>query len=521
MVAIWLPRMALEHWLNTHRNDAGDQPFALASEGPHGMVIDAVSDTAREAGARPGQRLTDARAICPALAIHPSNPSADAARLEQLGLWAQRWSPWTAADGRDGLLLDSTGVSHLFGGEEALLHDIERALTAQGFTSRIAAAPTIGAAWAMAHYGSKRRTILAGAQWQAQLAPLPIEALRIDGDAALLLRRLGLKTVGSLADIPVDALARRFRKHRREIANPLKRLQQARGDRQEVVEPLVPRPLYRAVKRVTEPVRHTAILQPILADLARRLCRDLEDHDLGLRRTAFQAFRIDGHIARVEVETAAAVRCPDHIVKLFGERIENLDAGFGFDVFALTALWHEPMQPVQKGLDDRDDLPGTPLPHLIDRLRMRLGPRKVSLLAAHPSHIPERAVTLQGDVQAASQPAGAPGTITANAMPAEPAATQQRPIKLLDWPEPITVIYATPDGPPRRFGWRGQVHDVAKSQGPERIAPEWWREKSSVRLRDYYRVEDDAGRRYWIYRNGVIDDGRGAPPRWFLHGLFA
>ena len=96
-----------------------------------------------------------------------------------------------------------------------------------------------------------------------------------------------------------------------------------------------------------------------------------------------------------------------------------------------------------------------------------------------------------------------------------------RPQRLLDRPEAIDVIYATPEGMPRRFVWRRAVHDIARVEGPERIAPEWWRERSTARLRDYYRVEDEAGRRFWIYREGLIGDGRGGLPAWYLHGLFA
>jgi len=514
MVAIWLPQMAMEHWQNTHSEWDAAQPFALASEGSNGIMIDAVSTMARKAGAKPGQRLTDARAICPTLAIHFSDPAGDTQRLVQLGLWAQRWSPWTAVDGRDALLLDSTGAAHLFGGETAMLRDMHRALTQQGFTSRIAIAPTIGGAWALAHFGASASMVVTQQDLAPELAPLPIEALRIESDTALLLRRLGLNTIGSLADIPTQALARRFRKYRREIANPLKRLQQAYGQSEEVVEPLVPCPLYRAVKRVSEPVRYTAILQPILRDLATQLCHKLEASQCGLRRTCFQAFRVDGHIARLEVETAAPARSVQHIVRLFAERMEKLEAGFGFDAFALTALWHEPMQAIQKDLEEDEDQQGIPLPYLLDRLRVRLGSHNVGVLAAHPSHIPERAVIQSGNALTLSAERIAD-------LGAEHITDLNRPLKLLEWPEVISVVYATPDGPPRRFRWRQQLHDVVQHQGPERIAPEWWRERSDVRLRDYYRVEDDAGRRFWIYRNGVVDDGRGAPPRWFLHGLFA
>jgi protein ImuB len=77
-----------------------------------------------------------------------------------------------------------------------------------------------------------------------------------------------------------------------------------------------------------------------------------------------------------------------------------------------------------------------------------------------------------------------------------------------------------PDGPPIRFRWRRVLHAVIRADGPERIAPEWWRTPEGTATRDYYRVEDENGRRFWLYRDGLYDRETGTP-RWFLHGLFA
>ncbi len=497
----------MERWRKRHPATDETRPLALASEGAHGIILDAVNVAARDEGAKPGQRLTDARATCPELGIEFSDRAGDARHLARLGHWAQRWSPWTAVDGADGLLLDCTGAAHCFGGEQAMWEAIGEAFAALGFAVRLAFAPTIGAAWALARFGASNRIGVEKQMLPAALAPLPVESLRIDPATALLLRRLGLKTVGTFRDIPTPALARRFRRRRGELANPLRRLRQAYGEAEEVTAPLTPLPVYRAARRVAEPVQHVAVLQPILADLAEQLCRDLAAGQRGLRRVRFEAFRIDGHVAQLEVETAAPVRSPEHIAGLFAERIEKLDAGFGFDAFALTALWHETMEARQQGLEE-DEMKGIALPHLLDRLRMRLGADNVSLPAPYPSHLPERSLVWHG------------GQDAVRSLAAPPGPERERPIRLFDRPEPVTVIYATPDGPPRRFRWRRRLHDVAKVQGPERIAPEWWRERSHVRLRDYYKVEDREGRRFWICRNGVADDGRGGPPQWFVHGLF-
>ncbi|MGB7407966.1 MAG: DNA polymerase Y family protein [Pontixanthobacter sp.] len=515
IVSTWFPQMALDRWRRRFGGPDETVPLVLVSEGMHGTIIDAVSPAAQKAGAKHGQRLTDARAICPALIAEPSDPEGDAAWLEDCTRRAHRWSPWSVVDGMDGLLLDTTGTAHLFDGEDAMLADMRDRYAAMGFTSRSAIAPTIGGAWALARFGHHGSTVH-DTELTAALAPLPIEALRIDADTALLLRRVGLKTIGALTAIPTLALARRFRslglakqltKKADKAANPLHRLQQALGHITEPVAPLAERILYRARSRVLEPIRHTAVLEPVLADLARDLCAQLFADQQGLRRARFQAFRVDGEVQTLHAQTAAPVREPDHVARLFAEGLETLQADFGFDAFVLTALWHEDMAAHQGGLDE-EVVEGITLPHLIDRLCARIGQDRVRRPVPYASHMPERSVgwrpALQGELALSGD-----------------GPMRERPIRLFDRPERVTVIYATPEGPPRRFRWRRVVHDVVKVEGPERIAPEWWRERSTARLRDYYKVEDEAGRRFWIYRGGVVGDGRGGPPEWFMHGLFA
>jgi protein ImuB len=182
-----------------------------------------------------------------------------------------------------------------------------------------------------------------------------------------------------------------------------------------------------------------------------------------------------------------------------------LDPGFGFDAFALVADWTEDLSAAQESLVEE---PGgeRDLARLIDRLTVKLGPRAVRKPQRQESHLPERASGWRPALEKV-EPIELPPL--------------RRPQHLLNRPEAIAVIYATPEGVPCRFVWRRVVHDIARVEGPERIAPEWWRERSTARLRDYYRVEDQAGRRYWIYREGLVGDGRGGAPEWYLHGLFA
>ena len=509
ILAIWLVRLAIDRWRLAAGESADTAPLALIAETAHGPRIAAANAAGLEAGARPGMMLTDARALCPALAIAPSDPAGDLAFLENLALWAQRWGPWSALDPPDGLIVDVTGVAHLFGGEAALLADARALLGARGLTARLAIAPTAGAAWALAHYGGAHygpEGAILGSDDAARLMQLPVAALRLDDDILLLLRRLGLKRLDDLAGIARDALARRFRTRRAPAANPLVRLDQLLG---RVPEPLLPvlgveMPLVQ--RRLIEPIRHRALLDRVLGDLAEDMARLLEGRALGARRLELGMWKVDGEVLIRRLELAAASRSPTHIAGLFGRKLDDVDAGFGIELVRLRSGWTEPLVLLQADLEAAAEAHGTSLAACIDRLTVRLGESAVRRPVPHASHLPERAQRWQAPLEPESASQGE-------------LAFHARPLKLLDRAEPIAVLYASPDGLPRRFRWRGAVHEVARAEGPERIAPEWWRERSATRLRDYYRIEDGEGRRYWIYRAGLAGDGRGGMPEWFLQGL--
>ena len=513
ILAVWLARLAVDRWRLGEGCVPGEGadalPVALVAETAHGPRIAATNAAARAAGVMPATMLADARAVCPEVETRPSDPAGDLALLENLATWVQRWGPWSALDPPDGLLVDTSGVAHLFGGERALLADLLARFAARGLTARAAIAPTAGGAWALAHYGPDAAILAPEDDARARLAGLPVAALRLDDDVLLILRRLGLKRLGDLEGIARDALVRRFRNRRSAAANPLVRMDQLLG---RVPEPLVPvvaevAPLVQ--RRVSEPLRHRALLDQVLGDLARDMARLLEGRALGARRLELGLWRVDGEVVVRRVELAAATRDPAHIATLFGPRLDDVDAGFGIETIRLRASWAEPLALAQRDFHAAAEHHGTSLAACVDRLVVRLGARAVSRPVAQASHLPERA-------QKWRPPLDPEHRLAQNEF-----AFHARPLKLLDRAEPIAVLYATPDGLPRRFRWRGTVHEVARAEGPERIAPEWWREKSTVRLRDYYRIEDSAGRRYWIYRHGLIGDGRGGPPEWFLQGLCA
>jgi protein ImuB len=509
-MAIWLPRLAIDRWRHAENCAEGEgadaHPTALIGETAHGLWIDALNDAALNAGVRVGTMLADARALCPSLKVAPSDPAGDAAFLERLALWAQRWGPWSAVDGPDALLVDVTGAAHLFGGEGQLLADVHALFVRRGLAVRLAIAPTCGAAWALTYYGPER-AILDGDVMMSGLADLPVAALRLDGDVLLVLRRLGLKRIGQLATIGRDALHRRFRS-RWPRANPLLRLDQLLGRLPEPLLPVVEVPAPLVQRSLLEPIRHRELLDKVVVDLAADIERELECRGEGARRLEVGLWRVDGEVVVRSLEMAAATRDPAHVCRLFSARLDDVDAGFGIELVRLRAPWTEPLALAQGDIEAGAETQGTTLAQCIDRLTVRLGEKAVRRPVPVASHIPERAQRWQ--------PAFDP----------EPPSQglfdfHSRPLKLLDRPEKIAVLYASPYGYPRQFRWRGGVHMVVRVEGPERIAPEWWREKRGTRLRDYYRIEDSVGRRYWIYRQGILGDGRGGAPDWFLQGLCA
>jgi protein ImuB len=370
-----------------------------------------------------------------------------------------------------------------------------------------------------------------------QLAPLPVSALRLDADTVRTLERLGLKTIGALIGVPRLALARRFRGGE----DVVEALDRALGRKDEPLTAVRDDPPPRALLRLEEPATHPDAAGQALERLVPELVRELQERHLGARRLSLIGFRVDGTLAVANVATTIASREPKHLQRLLADKAAALDPEFGFDAFALAADWTEELGAAQESLVDEPSNERE-LARLVDRLTVKLGTRAVRRPQRIESHLPERA---SGWVAAVGLPSrsregqgvggGRAGSMPARKLlqphraasvaphsliPSPAGEGKHRPQRLLDRPEAIDVIYATPEGMPRRFVWRRGVHDIARAEGPERIAPEWWRQPSGARLRDYYRVEDSNGRRYWIYREGVIGDGRGGLPSWFIHGLF-
>lgn len=474
-------------------------PVVLSTSGRHGPVIYAVNAAAVARGITEGARVVDVQAIHPDLHIEQADPQGDAALLERVALWARRWCPWTVAEA-DGILLDVRGAAHLFGGEAQMLHDMHTRFAMQGLRARLALAPTRGAAQMLARFGVQ------GVMCDPQdvgdaLARLPVTALRLSADVVRLLERLGLKTVGALEAVPRVGLMRRFA-GTPEADNPLVLLDRALGRSADPLDAPAEVPRWLARVRMPEPVIDPV---PWLEGLAGDLATELARAEQGARRLRLTIYRVDGEWRSRDVATASASRDAAHFVRLVARKLEGIDPGFGFDLMTLEAVRVEPLSLHQDRLDGARD-GSADVAALLDRLTAKLGPSRVTWAAWVHSHKPERVE------QAMPVLAGVGQDIL--------ELPKERPLRLFDPPEEVAVLYAVPEGPPARFSWRRVAFLMTRFEGPERIAPEWWRDRAGTRLRDYYKVEVTDGRRLWLFRDGIVGDARGGDPRWFVHGVF-
>lgn len=483
-------------------------PFALLTTERAVRRLYAVDAGAAALGLYPGQKATDAGALCPELVTAEADPEGDLEALQALADWCVRFSPAVAVDAPDGLILDITGVSHLWQGEAAMLDDLLARLAANGVPARGAIADTAGAAWALARYGPDRTIAPVGGQLPL-LAGLPIAGLRLDETAAAQLPRLGLTRIGRLIDLPRGQLARRFGAH------VMLRLDQALGQAEEALTYRRPPSPWWGRVAFAEPISVLDDLVRAAQDVAEKLCARMALEGQGARRFVFTYHRLDGAAPAQEVRLSLAGRDTKRLVKLLAPKLEAIDPGFGIEVVTLTAHEVEPLSGRQGQLEGAKNGYGAAareetLAPLVDRLTNRLGENRVWRAEPRASHVPEQAVATRPALSVVSGTAWDPD--------------RPRPLRLFRRPEPITVIAKLPDDPPRTFTWRGRPHRVSRAEGPERIAEEWWGrpigEVTPMALRDYYRVEDEAGGRYWLFREGLYVDGE-PMPRWWLHGLFA
>ncbi|QCB55746.1 DNA polymerase Y family protein [Sphingopyxis sp. PAMC25046] len=478
----------------------GARPTIVIARTGQRELVTAACPLACDLGLAVGMAAAHARALVSDLDVLDADPAADAAWLARLALHAARhWTPSAAVSGSDGVWLDLTGASHLFGGEESFAARLRGFLKRLGFSARVAIAGTAGAAHALARYGGREVQVLPEGREGEALAPLPLAALRLTPEALAAAARFGIERVADLYPMPRGPLARRLGR-----AATL-RLDQARGFVPEPIVPVVPFDVPRAERGLLEPIGTAEAIEQVIADLLADLVVLLEQSGLGLRSAVLTCERVDAAKQIVSVGTARATRDAAHLLRLFRLRIDRIEPGLGIEAMTLAAPAVERLAPVALGVPLDGEARARDLAPLVDRLAGRAGADALFRLRPIESDVPERAIGRAGPL---AKPAG---------WPAWP-----RPIRMLARPEALSgVVALLPDHPPRRFAWRGRSYAVVAGDGPERIHGEWWRRPGEMwAVRDYFRVEAESGERFWLFRRGDAIEDQTGDLSWYMHGVF-
>jgi len=524
---IWFPYLKTD-WFSIRQPNLRNSSFVLVTPDHGRMLITAANEKAVAQSIYVGMVAADAKAIYPSLTVIDDQPGLAQRLLKRIAEWCIRFSPCVAVDGDDGLILDATGCTHLWGGDEQYIKDIKSRFSNYGYTVRVAIADTIGAAWAVARF-EKGKLIVESGQQTSALLYLPAAALRLDDDTVERLNKLGLRQVKDFIGMPRSALRRRFGKPNKseiflnhggteaqrdtKIGSPwsvvcgpwsiLTRINQALGLEEEFIQPVHPPAPYQERLPCLEPIVTATGIEIALQRLLETLCKRLKQEGKGIRKTVLKCYRVDGKIEQIEIGTIRASHHVEHLFRLFELKISSIEPALGIELFVLeaskvedhvslqSAIWNHGL----RGLEDER------ISELLDRLSNKIGASSIRRYLPNEHYWPERSVK------------------AANSLDEEATTTwkvdRPRPLQLLARPETIEVMAPIPDYPPMNFRYKGKLHTIKKADGPERIEQEWWIEQGQHR--DYYYVEDEEGCRYWLFRLGHYDD---VEYRWFVHGVF-
>lgn len=494
-LVIWLPYFHTDLVAGKDKH-LHQHPFVL-KESFHGkMVIRALNLPAQRLGLSKGQAIADARAIAPDLQVKDLDAALANKALEKLGRWCIRFSPVVGLDPPDGLILEVSGCAHLWGGEEKYLQAIKAKIESFGISIRMAMADTIGVAWALAHFGTLQVHIVHNRSIQDFLE-LPVAALRIDETIQDQLQILGLRFIRQLIALPLTVLSKRF------PALLCERIRQANGEIEEYFTPIeLPEPFAIRLPCMEPIITRTGVniaLEKAMTDLIQQL----QQHQQGIRKAMFTAFAADGKQYDAEIMTNRPSLNTTHLLKLFALRLDRIEYSAGIDVFMLRATLTESYQPTQEKIwKGRAGLQHQQISEWVDQISMRYGTAAVSRYLPSEHHLPEKAFRESKSLQ---ENPTSPWHVPA-----------RRPIQLVHPPEKIEVTAPIPDYPPMMFRHKGKLHKIITADGPERIEQEWW--VGNGKHRDYYIVEDEEGKRYWLFRSGHYDEAK--TYTWYLHGYF-
>ena len=536
-LSLWLPRLATDRARRLHRVDR-NAPLAAVAKVDNAQRLVCVDAKAARLGLTIGLSLADARARHPALVAVEASPVEEARLLDNLCDWCSRFTPLAALDRADGLMLDISGVAHLFGGEQALMDDCVGRLAALGITAAAGVAGNPRASWALARFSAQKIApeALSDKAFAKLFHDLPLAALGLDETTVADMARAGLKRIGDIALRPRAPITARFG------ALPMARLDALKGLERASIAPRFAPPDFCAERRFASPVQTIEAIEATLRKLADDLVVLLERQAKGARAIELSLHRVDGEVRRIKVGASRPLNEARAMARLFAEKLASphedaIDAGFGVDLMRLSCLVAEPLAPSQAELERAHDAErARALADLIDRLSARLGPRAVTRRELVEAHLPDEAEAdkpatlgdarmggIRCEERSDEAKPGAPGLLPPGIDPGVVRhdgsnIAPARPLRLFVRPEPIDALAEVPDGPPLRFRWRRLVHDVAAIEGPERIAAPWWR-RPGAPTRDYFRAEDSQGRRFWLYREGLWGQET-QRAKWFVHGVF-
>jgi len=495
-VTIWFPYLKTD-WFVRRDHSLRSKPFVLRTASHGRMIVSACNEMANRLGIYPGGVVADAKAIFPELVVLDDQPILAEKLLRSFANYCIRFSPSISIDAPDGIVIDASGCSHLWGGDERYVETIIKRINGFGYQVKAAMADTIGSAWAVSRF-ERDKLVVENRQQEKALLHLPASALRLEEATVELLEKLGLKQVSSFIHMPRQALLRRFGN------KLLQRLNQALGYEDELISYIHEAIPYRERLPCPELILTATGIEIALKQLLEQLCKRLRREQKGLREAIFTCYRIDGNIQHLTIGTNFPSHNPTHIFKLFELKLDTIEPALGIELFVMEANKVEGLLPMQEKMWAGDcGLHDIRFAELIDRITNRIGSNKVHRFLPDEHHWPERSVRI---VSALNEAVTIPWDIE-----------KPRPIQLLSKPERIQVSAPIPDYPPMLFRYKGTVHTIKRADGPERIEREWWIEEGLHR--DYYHVEDEKGSRYWIFRSGYYMEEK--QPEWFIHGFFA
>ena len=500
VVSIYLPDLPTDRIRRADPSIPPDQPIAVIARSGSKRWVSAADANARKAGLHVGMPAAKAQSLFRGLMLIDADPEADLAALERIALWALTiYSPIVAVDGIDGIVMDTEGADHLQGGELPMVTKIANQFLAKKLTARVAVADTWGAAHACARAISRETIVVPPGETIRAVEKLPVSLLRLPAKIVSDLRILGFQTIGELANTARAPLTLRFGP---EVG---RRLDQILCRIAEPIEPIRTPELVEVSKVFAEPIGAAETIDKYVGRLVLQLIDELKKRGLGVRRVDLIVEKVDGTRQAIRAGTAKPARDAAWLTKLFRDRTEKIEPGFGIEKLLLVAVMTETLEDVQKlsALVSDDITDVTPLIDIYGNRGQR-----VYRVAPVASDVPERSVQR-------ISPAADPIIVAW-------VSHWRRPARLLLHPEMIEAIALLPDRPPVSIVWRGKRRKVKRADGPERIFGEWWQRDAEMdAVRDYFVIEDESGERLWVFRSGDGVDPETGSHRWFCHGIFA